>query len=174
MKLILCALMFITSAAAQQLQFASLGDFKLESGETLSDCRIGYRTFGTLNSSKSNVVLIPTWAGGTTEQLISSVGPDGLVDPAKYYVILVDALSNAVSSSPSNSKLQPRMQFPKITIRDMVNPASAPDAGAAHSPRARRHGHLHGRHADVPVDGCVSQFHGCGDSHCGLAETRSL
>ncbi|HKT24560.1 MAG TPA: alpha/beta fold hydrolase [Candidatus Sulfotelmatobacter sp.] len=121
MKLILCALMLIASAAAQQLQFASLGDFKLESGQTLRDCRIGYRTFGTLNSEKSNAVLIPTWAGGTTEQLMSSVGPQGLVDPAKYYVILADALSNGVSSSPSNSKLQPRMQFPKITIRDMVN-----------------------------------------------------
>lgn len=121
MKLILCALMLIASAAAQQLQFASLGDFKLESGETLRDCRIGYRTFGTLNSEKSNAVLIPTWAGGTTEQLMSSVGPEGLVDSAKYYVILADALSNGVSSSPSNSKLQPRMQFPKVTIRDMVN-----------------------------------------------------
>lgn len=121
MKLILCALMLIASAAAQQLQFASLGDVKLESGEALRDCRIGYRTFGTLNSEKSNAVLIPTWAGGTTEQLMSSVGPEGLVDPAKYYVILADALSNGVSSSPSNSQLQPRMQFPKITIRDMVN-----------------------------------------------------
>jgi homoserine O-acetyltransferase len=33
----------------------------------------------------------------------------------------VDALSNGVSTSPSNSKDQPRMKFPKITIRDMVN-----------------------------------------------------
>ena len=121
MKSILCALILIASAAAQQLQFASLGDVKLESGEALRDCRIGYRTLGTPNSEKSNAVLIPTWAGGATEQLMSSVGPEGLVDPAKYYVILADALSNGVSSSPSNSKLQPRMQFPKITIRDMVN-----------------------------------------------------
>lgn len=121
MKLILCALMLVASASAQQLQFASFGDVKLESGETLRDCRIGYRTFGTLNSEKSNAVLIPTWAGGTTEQLMSSVGAEGLADPAKYYVILVDALSNGISSSPSNSKLQPHMQFPKVTIRDMVN-----------------------------------------------------
>src|SRR5690349_18385523 len=121
MKQLICALMLTAPAVAQQLQFASLGDVKLESGEKLRDCHIGYRTFGTLNSEKSNAVLIPTWAGGTTEQLMSSLGPEGLVDPANYYVILVDALSNGVSSSPSNSKLQPRMQFPKITIRDMVN-----------------------------------------------------
>jgi len=108
-------------ARAQTLQFAELGDFKLDSGEVLRDCRIGYRTFGTLNSNKSNAILFPTWALGTTEQLISSVGPGKMVDSNKYYVILVDALANGVSSSPSNSKLQPRMSFPKVTIRDMVN-----------------------------------------------------
>src|SRR6185312_6056171 len=121
MKLLLCFLALVTSSFAQQLQFASLGDFKLESGKTLRDCRIGYRTFGQLNAAKSNAVLIPTWAGGTTEQLMSSISADGLVDPTRYYVILVDALANGVSSSPSNSPLQPRMKFPHVTIGDMVN-----------------------------------------------------
>ena len=114
--LLLCACAF-----AQQQQFASIGDFKLVSGETIRDCRIGYRTFGTLNADKSNVILFPTWAGGTTEKLIPNFAPGKLVDTSKYYVIAVDALSNGVSSSPSNSTLQPRMKFPKITIRDMVN-----------------------------------------------------
>lgn len=107
-------------SSAQSQQFANLGDFKLDSGEVLRDCRIGYRTFGQINSDKSNVILFPTWAGGTTEQLMSSVAPGGLADSSKYYVILVDALSNGVSSSPSNSALQPHMHFPKITISDMV------------------------------------------------------
>ena len=101
------------SALSQEQQFANLGDFKLESGEVLRDCRIGYRTFGQLNPGKSNVILFPTWAGGTTEQLAGSVGAGRLADSTKYYVILVDALSNGVSSSPSNSELQPHMQFPK-------------------------------------------------------------
>jgi homoserine O-acetyltransferase len=52
---------------------------------------------------------------------MSDVRADALVDPDKYYVILVDALSNGISSSPSNSRVQPRMQFPKITVRDMVS-----------------------------------------------------
>lgn len=114
---------FLLSACvfAQQQQFASIGDFKLTSGETLRDCRIGYRTFGALNADKSNVILFPTWAGGTTEQLMPNFAPGKLVDTSKYYVIAVDALSNGVSSSPSNSTLQPHMHFPKITIRDMVN-----------------------------------------------------
>ena len=104
-----------------QQKFFSLGDFNLVSGGVLRDCRIGYRTFGQLNGDKSNVILVPTWATGTTEQLQGNVGPGKLADSSKYFVILVDALANGVSSSPSNSRRQPRMQFPRITIRDMVN-----------------------------------------------------
>lgn len=115
-------LLLLTGAAsAQELRFAELGDFKLESGETLRDCRIGYRTFGKLNADQSNAVLYPTWASGTSEQLKSNVGHGRLVDDTDYFVITIDALANGVSSSPSNSKLQPRMGFPKITIGDMVN-----------------------------------------------------
>jgi homoserine O-acetyltransferase len=105
---------------AQEQQFASLGDFKLDSGEVIRDCRVGYRTFGKLNEYKSNAIIFPTWASGTTEQLKSNIGPGRLIDSAKYFVIAVDALGNGVSSSPSNSKLQPRMSFPQFTLRDTV------------------------------------------------------
>ena len=107
-------------SSAQEQQFAHLGDFKLQSGETLRDCRIGYRTAGQMNADKSNIIVIPTWAGGKTEQWVPNVGPGKMADTSKYYVILIDALSNGVSSSPSNSTAQPRMKFPKITMRDMV------------------------------------------------------
>src|SRR5262249_3570956 len=63
----------------------------------------------------------PTWASGTTEQLKSNIGPGRVVDSDKYFVIAVDALGNGVSSSPSNSRLQPRMNFPQFTLRDSVN-----------------------------------------------------
>src|SRR5713101_8522705 len=109
------------TVVAQNLQFAELGDFKVESGEVIRACRIGYRTFGRLNSDKSNAILFPTWASGTTAQLQSNIGSGKMVDDSKYFVFAIDALSNGVSSSPSNSKLQPRMRFPKVTIRDMVN-----------------------------------------------------
>ena len=106
--------------AAQQLRYASLGNFRLEDGQAIRNLRIGYRTIGTLNSRKSNVVAFPTWFTGTTKQLVDLVGPGKLVDSSKYYVVLMDALGDGVTTSPSNSKLQPRMQFPKFTIRDMV------------------------------------------------------
>jgi homoserine O-acetyltransferase len=121
-SLFLCILLAIASVGvAQEQQFADVGDFKLESGETLRNCRIGYRTLGALNADKSNVILIPTWAGGTSEQWLGDAGPGKLADSSKYYVVIVDALSNGVSSSPSNSTEQPRMQYPRITIADMVN-----------------------------------------------------
>jgi len=106
---------------AQEQQFAALGDFKLKSGEVIRDCRIGYRTFGRLNEQKSNAIVLPTWASGTSEQLKSNIGPGRLMNSEKYFVIAIDALGNGVSSSPSNSKLQPRMRFPKFTLRDTVD-----------------------------------------------------
>ena len=116
-----CAMAQGESAPAPELKFADLGDFKLESGATIRDCRIGYHTLGKLNDDKSNVVLWPTWFTGSSKQLIDLVGPDGYADPSRFFVILVDALGDGVSSSPSNSSVQPRMEFPVFTIRDMVN-----------------------------------------------------
>jgi homoserine O-acetyltransferase len=113
--------LFALVALAQQQQFANIGDLNLENGGVIRDCRIGYRTFGQLNGDKSNIIVFPTWAGGTTEQLQSSIGPGKLVDSTTYFVIAIDALSNGVSSSPSNSRLQPRMRFPQFTLRDTVN-----------------------------------------------------
>ncbi len=114
------ALFLAGSAVAQEQQFAELGDFKLSSGEVLRDCHVGYRTFGKLNATKTNVILFPAWAGGNTGQMLSTVGSGTGIDLSKDFVVAVDPLSNGVSSSPSNSVLQPRMRFPKFTVRDMV------------------------------------------------------
>jgi homoserine O-acetyltransferase/O-succinyltransferase len=43
------------------------------------------------------------------------------VDNGKYYVIAVDSLGDGKSSSPSNSKSQPGLNFPQFSIRDIVN-----------------------------------------------------
>lgn len=118
--LLLGAILLAATAGAQEQRFAELGDLKLANGEVLRECRIGYRTFGKLNRERSNAILFPTWAGGTTEQLAGGFGPGKSMDLSAYYVVLVDALANGVSSSPSNSRTQPRMKFPAITIRDMV------------------------------------------------------
>jgi homoserine O-acetyltransferase len=105
---------------ADEQKIASLGDFPLESGETIRDCRIGYRTAGALNADRSNVVAVLTWFGGNSAGLASSIGPGKLFDTDRWFVVTIDALGDGVSSSPSNSTAQPNAQFPKFTMRDMV------------------------------------------------------
>lgn len=101
-------------------QFADFGDFKLQNGSVIHDFKLGYRTLGKLNADKSNAILWPTWLGGTSQDLLEFIGPEKVVDSGKYFVVLVDAIGNGVSSSPSNSKKQSLMKFPKFVIRDMV------------------------------------------------------
>src|SRR5580698_10643223 len=108
------------SPAEGAQQFAELGDLKLRSGAVIHDFRLGYRTVGQMNAAKSNAILWPTWLGGTTQELLQFLGPDKVVDSTKYFVVLVDAIGNGVSTSPSNSNTQARLTFPEFTIRDMV------------------------------------------------------
>jgi homoserine O-acetyltransferase len=102
-----------------ELRIAELGACRLDSGETIEECHVGYRTFGKLDATKSNVVLFPTWFTGSTKALVDIV-PDKIVDTKKFFLVLVDALGDGVSSSPSSSRKQPRLRFPKFTIHDMV------------------------------------------------------
>jgi homoserine O-acetyltransferase/O-succinyltransferase len=124
--LFVCVTWRCTSAYAQApfadgiQQFAEFGDFKLRDGGVIHEFRLGYRTLGKLNSGKSNAVLWPTWIGGKSQDLLPFIGPGKVVDTDKYFVVLIDAIGNGVSSSPSNSKRQPLMKYPKFTIRDMV------------------------------------------------------
>jgi len=109
----------IENKSLDKQQFCSLGNLTLESGEKIYDCKIGYRTYGKLNATKSNIILFPMWFTGTPLTLEEMI-PGKLIDTSAYYLILIDALGNGVSSSPSNSSKQPKLQFPKFSIRDMV------------------------------------------------------
>jgi homoserine O-acetyltransferase len=120
--LCVAALPAIAEDSAQQ--FADLGRCTLDSGQTIEHCRVGYRTLGTLNAAGDNAVLMPTWLNGRTEDMLSLVGSQPsktrLIDTTKYYAVLLDALGDGVSSSPSNSDVQKGADFPTITERDMV------------------------------------------------------
>ncbi|HEX4582643.1 MAG TPA: alpha/beta hydrolase [Acidobacteriaceae bacterium] len=124
MAVVLLAALLPARAEEGAQQFADLGRCTLDSGQTIEHCRVGYRTFGTLNAAGDNAVLMPTWLNGRTEDLLSLVGPapgkTRLVDSTKYYAVLMDALGDGVSSSPSNSDEQKGASFPAITERDMV------------------------------------------------------
>jgi homoserine O-acetyltransferase/O-succinyltransferase len=102
-------------------RFASIGDFRLENGQHIVGCTIGYRTFGKLDARQSNAVIYPTAGGSTTSMMEMFMGIGMDVDTNRFYLILIDALGNGVSSSPSNSISQPKTLFPEFSISDMVN-----------------------------------------------------
>jgi hypothetical protein len=113
-------LVSVTLWADGDLQFAKLGDFELVGGGKISNCLIGYRTFGSLNAERSNAILFPTWFSGQTQDLKDFISPEGMADSSKFFVIAVDALGNSISSSPSNSREHGGAEFPTIAIADMV------------------------------------------------------
>ena len=99
---------------------ASIGNLALESGAVINNCEIGYRVHGWLNEARSNAIVFCTWYGGDASG-VESTHPWEAVDTNKYCLIIIDALGDGVSSSPSNSKQQHGADFPRFTIKDMVN-----------------------------------------------------
>ncbi len=107
---------FADDAAFPQ-RFADLGACETMSGTSIADCRIGYRTAGTLNEDRSNAVLVPTWFTGISEGLLFLANPEA-IDPSTYFIIFADAIGNGVSISPSNSASQPLEKFPQLRMFD--------------------------------------------------------
>lgn len=108
--------------AGGDLHLAELGDCPLENGAVIVDCRLAYRTVGTLNAERSNVIIFPSWYTGSTQDLLDNgyIGAGKIADTDRYYVIAMDAFGNGISSSPSNSTRQAGAAFPVFTVRDMV------------------------------------------------------
>ena len=108
-------------AADGDQQIGQLHTCKLAGGRQIDDCFLGYRTWGTLNAEQSNAILFPTWFSGNSQNMAAFVGADKMIDPAKFFLIAVDALGDGVSTSPSNSSDQHGTHFPAFTIGDMVD-----------------------------------------------------
>ena len=108
-------------AADGDQQIGQLHTCKLAKGRQIDDCFLGYRTWGTLNAQQSNAILFPTWFSGDSSNIAQFVGADKMIDPAKFFLIAVDALGDGVSSSPSNSGDQHGTHFPAFTTTDMVD-----------------------------------------------------
>lgn len=98
-----------------------LGDVRLQRGATLRECKLAYKTFGTLNAAKDNVIVYPTWYSGQHYDNEWLVGNGMALDPDKYFIIIPNMLGNGLSSSPSNTPEPyngPR--FPNVTACDNV------------------------------------------------------
>ena len=111
----------VASASGGEHREFALGDFALETGVTLPQASLVYVTYGTLNASKSNAVLLPSWYSGDHHGYDFLIGPGKALDPARYFIIATDQFSNGLSSSPSNTAPPfAGPDFPQIAIRDNV------------------------------------------------------
>jgi len=91
------------------------GDLALQGGGTLRDARIVYKTFGTLNAARDNVILYPTSYGAHHTDIEWLVSPTHALNPERYFIVIPNMFTNGLSSSPSNTA-----PFVNVTTFDNV------------------------------------------------------
>jgi homoserine O-acetyltransferase/O-succinyltransferase len=84
------------------------GDLALQRGGTLKGARIVYKTFGTLNARRDNVIVHPTSYGAQHSDIEWLVSPEHALDPSRYFIVMPNMFTNGLSSSPSNTPDFPR------------------------------------------------------------------
>ena len=93
-----------------------LGDLEVERGGTVRGARLAWQAHGTLSPARDNVVVYPCSYSATSDDLAWLIGPDRVLDPTRWFVVVPDMFSNGRSSSASQ---QP--DFPAvITAGDNV------------------------------------------------------
>jgi len=103
-----------------------LGNFRLQSGESLSDAKLAYKTYGVLNAQKNNVVVLPTFYTGSHMRNEGFFGAGRAIDPERHFIVSVNMFGNGISSSPSNTlkndtpPLLSNSKFPNITLFDNI------------------------------------------------------
>ena len=99
----------------------NIGDFELEEGGKIPECKLAYVTFGKLNELRDNTILMTTWYSGTSKIMEKYVGKGRALDPDKYFIVIVNQIGNGLSSSPHNTPDPYGMaEFPKVRIGDDV------------------------------------------------------
>ena len=104
-----------------------LKDFQFRSGESLPELRLHYRTLGRpqrdVQGVVRNAVLIMHGTGGSGAQFLRPefagelFRSGGLLDAARYFIVLPDGIGHGQSSKPSDGL---RGRFPKYGYLDMV------------------------------------------------------
>ncbi len=94
----------------------ALGDLALQSGETLAGASLSWKTYGTLSPARDNVVVYPTSYTAQHADQEWLIGPDGILDPGRWFVVIPDMFGNGLSSSPSKDSAYPAL----VTTADNV------------------------------------------------------
>jgi homoserine O-acetyltransferase/O-succinyltransferase len=105
----------------------TIRDFKFQSGETLPELRIHYRTLGKpqtdAQGKTTNTVLIMHGTTGSGAQFIRPefagelFGKDQPLDATKFFIVLSDGIGHGKSSKPSDGM---HAKFPRYGYRDMI------------------------------------------------------
>src|SRR5881409_2235851 len=105
----------------------TIRDFKFQSGETLPELRIHYRTLGKpekdAQGKTTNAVLILHGATGSGAQFIRPefagelFGKDQPLDTTKFFIVLPDGIGHGKSSKPSDGL---HAKFPRYGYLDMT------------------------------------------------------
>jgi len=102
-------------------QVFDAGHVLLQSGRTFRNMRLAYKTFGTLNAAKSNVIVYPTSYSAQHLDTQFMVGEGAALDPSKYFIIIPNLFGNGLSSSPSNTPWPDQgSRYPHVTCFDAV------------------------------------------------------
>src|SRR5216110_3686544 len=105
----------------------TIRDFKFQSGETLSELRVHYRTLGKSEKDgqgkTTNAVLIMHGTTGSGAQFIRPefagelFGPGQTLDATKFFIVLPDGIGHGKSSKPSDGL---HAKFPHYGYIDTV------------------------------------------------------
>jgi homoserine O-acetyltransferase len=99
-----------------------LGDVVLQSGATLWQAKLAYKTYGVLNAARDNAILIPTFYAAHHTDVEAMMAAGRAIDPEKHFVIVPNMFGNGLSSSPSNTPPPiDRAAFPRVTVHDNVS-----------------------------------------------------
>src|ERR1700736_4121651 len=98
-----------------------LGDVVLQSGLTLRQAKLAYKTYGKLAPLRDNVIVMPTFYGGQHPDTEPMMQAGRALDPARYFIVVPNMFGNGLSSSPSNTPAPfDRAAFPNVTVYDNV------------------------------------------------------
>ncbi|QPF86227.1 alpha/beta fold hydrolase [Bradyrhizobium genosp. L] len=97
------------------------GDVTLQGGAVFPQAMLAYKTYGTLNAARDNVILYPTSFSAQHYDTEWLVQPGGALDPERYFIIIPNLFGNGLSSSPSNSAdVLGNAPFPAFSFHDAV------------------------------------------------------
>ena len=147
--LALALMLFLPAAFAQpqlltEKKFFTLPQYTTQGGKQIKNVRVGYETYGKLNSSGDNAIFVPHFFTGTSHAAgrykpddkaagywDAIIGPGKAIDTDKYFVVSADTLANLNVKNPMVGTTGPATinpdtgkpygsTFPVVSMRDFV------------------------------------------------------